>query len=107
VAPVVGLRRIPAFRGCEGEENRPEVHGAIRHLELGASVGLAAWGVAKKELIFLLFVLVCPDPAANMRLLLATYFFAVVFLVATIQQRIMFRTMISICDSSCLTGCRV
>ena len=41
VASVVSLRRVPALRGGQGEENRPEVHGALRHVEPRASFGLA------------------------------------------------------------------
>ena len=53
VAPVLRLRRVPALRGGQGQENRPEVHGALRHVKLGASAGLAVLMKASERFSFL------------------------------------------------------
>ncbi|KAF7080605.1 hypothetical protein CFC21_084657 [Triticum aestivum] len=53
VAPVLRLRRVPALRGGQGEENRPAVHGALRHVKPGASARLAVLMKASERFSFL------------------------------------------------------
>ena len=40
VVPVLGLRRVPALRGGEGEGHRLAVHGAVRRVQPDAPDGL-------------------------------------------------------------------